>query len=208
MKIAVIGATGQAGSLIAKKALTKGMNVTVIVRNAKRLTFEPTAILERDIFNLTPDDLTSFDAIVLAYRAPEGQETEYSNVFKHVVDLMKDNPARLIVVGGAGSLFTDETRTERYVAKIGDVPWIATPREMAKAAPILTESDVNYTLMSPADFFDAEGAETGDYTITDNVFRTNKVGKSVISYADYAAAVVQIILDGSHQHEHIGIHQN
>ncbi|MDM5143997.1 hypothetical protein ICE98_01070 [Lactococcus lactis] len=51
-KIAVIAASGKAGSLIAQKAFGRGHEVTAIVRNKARLKVEVTTILEKDIFEL------------------------------------------------------------------------------------------------------------------------------------------------------------
>uniref|UniRef100_UPI0012FD8708 NAD(P)H-binding protein n=2 Tax=Bacillati TaxID=1783272 RepID=UPI0012FD8708 len=56
MKIGVIGATGKAGSLIAKEAIERGHEVTAIVRNASKLTAPKTAVLEKDVFQLTAED--------------------------------------------------------------------------------------------------------------------------------------------------------
>ncbi|MDA2899087.1 NAD(P)-dependent oxidoreductase [Lactococcus lactis] len=71
-KIAVIATSGKAGGLIAQKAFGRGHEATAIVRNKARLKVEVTTILEKDIFELTSEDLAGFDAIVLAHRAPEG----------------------------------------------------------------------------------------------------------------------------------------
>lgn len=79
---------------------------------------------------------------------------------------------------------------------------------MAKASLIYESSKLNFTFFSPAEFFDPEGLETNDYTITGDVLGYNKAGKSRISYADYAEAVVKMIEDGKYQHEHIGIYEN
>ncbi|MFC4652371.1 NAD(P)-dependent oxidoreductase [Lactococcus nasutitermitis] len=208
-KIAVIGATGKSGSLIAKKALTAGFDVTAIVRNAKKLTIKPQAVIEKDVFNLTNADLLGFDAIVLAFRAKAGDESSYSRLFEHLIEILTDNPARLIIVGGAGSLYTDESRATKYVETFPkDLSWVAEPREMAKASELIKASKLNYTFFSPAATFLPEGVETGNYTLTNDVFQKNSAGKSEISYADFAAAVIKIIKEGSYEREHIGIYQN
>ncbi|KZN96073.1 hypothetical protein AZI98_10735 [Aeribacillus pallidus] len=54
MKIAVIGATGKAGSLIVKEAKERGHDVTAIVRNASKVTDVPA--VEKDIFDITSED--------------------------------------------------------------------------------------------------------------------------------------------------------
>ena len=165
-KIAVITASGKAGSLIAQKAFGRGHEVTAIVRNKARLKVEVTTILEN-------------------------------------ID------SRLIVVGGASSLYLDESH-EKLLLDVTptDLPYFPTLLEMAKASLIYEASKLNVTFFSPAEFFDPEGAQTNNYTITGDVLEHNKAGKSRISYADYAEAVLNMIEDGSHQHEHIGIYEN
>lgn len=49
MKVAVIGATGQAGSLITQKLVAAGADVTALVRNASRLKVD-VPVIEKDIF--------------------------------------------------------------------------------------------------------------------------------------------------------------
>ncbi len=208
-KIAVIAATGKAGSLIAQKALSHGHEVTAIVRNKERLKNQVTAVLEKDIFALTAEDLSGFDAIVLAHHAPAGQEEDYSKVAEKMIKILDSSESRLIIVGGASSLYLDENRDQRLLdVTQKDLPYYPTLLEMAKASLIYESSKLNFTFFSPAEFFDPEGLETNDYTITGDVLGYNKAGKSRISYADYAEAVVKMIEDGKYQHEHIGIYEN
>lgn len=209
-KIAVIGATGKVGTLIAEKALSAGFDVTAIVRNASKLTFAPSAVIEKDSFALTAADFAGFDAIVSAVALPaDGKVNLYKKFFEHLLSALAGNPARLIVVGGTGSLYNDESRTTKRVEWFPqDAPWVPVPRDMAAASDVLKASDVNFTYFSPAGEFDPNGAETDNYTITGDIYEENAAGQSYISYADYAAAVVAMIADGSHQRAHIGIYQN
>ncbi|MGY3729649.1 hypothetical protein [Lactococcus termiticola] len=45
-------------------------------------------------------------------------------------------------------------------------------------------------------------------TITDNILRFNSKGESEVSYKDYAAAMIDLVVTGEHQREHIGIYGN
>ena len=62
MKIAVVAANGKAGKLIVKEAVNRGMDVTAIVRGDNK-TVAPKA-MEKDLFDLTSEDLKGFDAVV------------------------------------------------------------------------------------------------------------------------------------------------
>lgn len=207
--IAVISASGKVGSLVAQKAKEKGFSVTAIVRNAARLTVSVDQVIEKDIFSLEKSDLAAFDVIVSAHGTAAGQETDYPKVAEHLVNLLKGTKTRLIVVGGAGSLYLDDTHTRRLVDELPtDLPYYPTVHEMSLANEIYMKSEANVTFFSPAEFFDPEGEETGRYVITENVLTKNKDGVSRVSYKDYATAVIEIIDQASHQFEHIGIYEN
>ena len=116
MKIGIIGATGKAGSLIVKEANDRGHEVTAIVRNAGKLTEDNVVVLEKDIFDLQAEDLQQFDVVVNAFGAPAGQEHLHVDAGKVLIEAVKGAPeTRLIVIGGAGSLFVDEAKTIRLI---------------------------------------------------------------------------------------------
>jgi len=207
-KLAIIGATGLAGGLMLDKAIERGLDVTAIVRNAKKLKAD-VPYLEKDLFDLTTSDLTAFDAVIVAYRAAEGEEENFHKVFKHLKEILTGTNVRLLINGGAGSLYSDETHSKKHWETMDqNAPWIATPRELAKASEIIKQSELNWTYFSPADLMTADGEETGDVTITDNILRFNSKGESVVSYKDYAAAMIDLVVTGAHQREHVGIYTN
>lgn len=116
MKIGIIGATGKAGNLIMKEALNRGHEVTAIVRNASKMTDLDAKILEKDIFDLTSVDLSPFDVVVNAFGAAPGTEQQHVEAGKGLIETIKGTPdSRLIVVGGAGSLYVDEAKTLRVM---------------------------------------------------------------------------------------------
>ena len=59
MNIAVIGASGKAGSLILKEAVNRGHQVTAIGRNAAKLTDKTINVIEKDISALSTPDVNS-----------------------------------------------------------------------------------------------------------------------------------------------------
>lgn len=67
MKIAIIGASGKAGRLIAAEAFSRGMDVTAIVRDRRKVNMENYAVIEKDIFDITVQDVEDFDAVVSAF---------------------------------------------------------------------------------------------------------------------------------------------
>ena len=66
MKIALIGATGHAGSFILDEALSRDLDVTAIVRHPEKLPSD-VPFIQKDLFELTTTDLASFDVVVDAF---------------------------------------------------------------------------------------------------------------------------------------------
>ena len=79
---------------------------------------------------------------------------------------------------------------------------------MSDAALELKASDLNYTYFSPAAYFDSAGLETRANSLAPDIFTVNASGESYISMADFASAMRDIVLNGTHQREHISIYQN
>ncbi|MDQ0087638.1 putative NADH-flavin reductase [Paenibacillus anaericanus] len=201
-KIAVIGATGKAGTQIIKEAAERGHEVTAIVRNASKLADKSVAVLEKDIFNLTSDDLTKFDVVVNAFGAPMGEEHLHVEAGNVLIDALKGANTRLIVVGGAGSLYVDEAKTLK-VLDTPDFPamFLPTASNQGKNLEILQgTSDLNWTFISPSALF-AEGTRTGSYQSGKDNLLVNSKGESYVSYEDYAIAVVDEIDNPKHLNE-------
>ncbi len=51
MRIAIIGATGRAGSLMAKEALSRGHHDTAVVRDRSHITNTAIHAIEKDLFD-------------------------------------------------------------------------------------------------------------------------------------------------------------
>jgi putative NADH-flavin reductase len=192
MKIGVIGATGKAGSLIAKEAYNRGNEVTAIVRDKSRLRTKNYKVIEKSIFYLTKDDVKDFDAVVNAFGTPFNKNLEYLHLttVRCLIDLFEQLPeVRFIMVGGAGSLYTDKSMAHRVVEGIPK-EWAGVPTYMAKGLELLRASKVNWTYFSPAKEFDPKGARTGKYTLGTEYVILNEDGESYLSYEDYAVAMM------------------
>ena len=190
MKIAVIGASGKAGRLIAEEAYIRGHEVTAVVRNPDKVDTDKYGLIVKDLFDLQVEDLEDFDIVVSAYGAPIGKEDEYVTSMQKFISIMESLPeVRFFVVGGAGSLYTDDTKTKLAYTLIPE-QFAAVPIAMLKAFEELKKSKVNWTFQSPAFTFDANGPRTGKYTLGTDFLINNRQGKSYISYADFAVAMV------------------
>ncbi|PHD76788.1 hypothetical protein COF64_07595 [Bacillus sp. AFS043905] len=201
MKIGIIGASGKAGSLILKEALTRGHEVTAIVRDEARVQIQGASVLEKDIFDLKAEDIKELDVVVNAFGAAPGKEHLHVDAGKILIEAMKGAPqTKLIVVGGAGSLFVDEAKTIRVL----DTPefpkeYFATAFNQSKnLGDLQNATDIQWTFISPSAFFDPQGNRTGRYKLGKDNLLVNSKGESYVSYADFALAVLDEIENPQH----------
>lgn len=206
MKIAVICANGKEGRLIVKEALERKLDVTAVVRRENQSA--ATQVIKKDLFDLTSSDLESFDVVIDAFGAwtPETLP-QHSTSLKYLCDILSGKNTRLLIVGGAGSLYINPEHTIQ-VMDGADFPDIFKPlaSNMAKALEELrSRKDVKWTYISPAGDFQADGIKTGKYILGGEELILNSKGESVISYADYAVAMIDEAVNGTHIQERISV---
>lgn len=206
MKIGVIAANGKSGKLITEEAVNRGLDVTAIVRKENK-TVAPQSII-KDIFDLTTEDLTPFDVVVDAFgEFREDKLHLHQDTIQHLSDILAHTNTRLIVVGGAGSLYVDD-QLETQLYDTADFPEAFKPlaTSQGKALEELRKrDDVRWTFISPAAEFIADGKRTGDYILAGEQFTLNSKGESKISYADYAIALIDEATEGTHIQERISV---
>ena len=206
MKMAVVCANGKAGKLIVKEAVERGLDVTAIVRGENRSAAKKALV--KDLFDLKSADLKGFDVVVDAFGAwtPETLPL-HSASLKHLCDILSGTDTRLLVVGGAGSLYVDPEHTAQ-VMDGPDFPEVFKPlaTNMGKALDELRgRNDVQWTYISPAGDFQADGERTGKYIQAGEELTLNGRGESIISYADYAIAMVDEAVSGNHIRQRISV---
>lgn len=206
MKIAVVCANGKEGKLIVQEAIDRGIDVTAVVREENKSA--TTKAIKKDLFDLTASDLDGFDVVIDAFGAwtPETLP-QHSTSLKHLCDILSGKDTRLLVVGGAGSLYLNPEHTVQ-VMDGAEFPDIFKPlaSNMGKALEELrTRNDVKWTYISPAGDFQADGAKTGKYILAGEELTLNSKGESVISYADYAVAMVDVAVSGKHIQQRISV---
>lgn len=206
MKIAVVCANGKAGQLITEEALKRGIEVTAVVRGENR-SAAPRSI-SRDVLDITAKDLEGFDAVVDAFGAwTEDTLPLHSTSLKVLCDVLSGTDTRLLVVGGAGSLYVNPEHTA-CVADGPGFPDMFKPLAAAMAAALSQlrqRNDVKWTYISPAGDFQAEGERTGEYILGGEELTLNEKGESIISYKDYAIAMVDEMMKGGHIRERISV---
>lgn len=183
-KIAIIGATGRAGSRLLEEALRRGHSVTAIARKAS-------AAPARN--GVTAIDVDVQDTAALQ-KALSGHEAVFSAAHfstiaydKIVTAVRNAGVPRLLVVGGAGSLFV---APGLRVIDTPDFP----PEYKAEASAgfaylnaLQDEKDIDWTFLSPSAEF-VEGPRTGIFRIGKDDLLVDAAGRSWITFADYAIA--------------------
>jgi uncharacterized protein len=189
MKIAVIGASGNAGSRISAELARRGHNVTAIARNPEKIARQA---------NVTPTRGDIMDQAGLV-RLVTGHDAAISSVHFLASDPVKligaakeSKVGRYLVVGGAGSL--EVAPGVRLVTTSG-FP-VAYKAEAEKGAAFLdllrAEKELNWTFLSPSALFVA-GERTGKFRLGTDQLLTSADGKSAISFEDFAVALADEI---------------
>lgn len=206
MKIAVVCANGKAGKLIAEEAVNRRLDVTAVVRSENRSKAQN--VLKKDLFDLTADDLKGFDVVVDAFGAwTPDVLPQHSTSLQHLCDILSGADTRLLVVGGAGSLYVNPEHTVQ-VMDGPDFPDVFKPLAAAQGKALdelRKRNDVRWTFISPAGDFRADGERTGKYILGGEELTLNAKGESVISYADYAVAMIDETVSGNHIRERISV---
>jgi putative NADH-flavin reductase len=194
MKVALIGAAGNIGSKILGEALSRGHDVTAIVRHPEKLTAHP---------KLTVRPGEASDEAGLA-RLASGHDAVISAVRFTVMDprtlidaVKKAGVKRLLVVGGAGSL---EASPGVQLFDTPGFPAAAKPesgagREFLKV--LRGETELNWTFLSPSAVI-APGERTGKFRLGTDQLLVGANGESKISREDYAVAMIDELENPKH----------
>ena len=186
MTIALIGATGFIGSRILSELVSRGHDVTAIVRNPEKVPALPgVSAVKGDIFD--KDGLAGLIA---------GHEAVISSVHYLASDpeallgaVKQSGVKRYLVVGGAGSLEVAPG------VKLVDTPhfpaiYLDEARKGAAYLDLLKqEKALDWTFLSPSAII-APGERTGTFRLGFDELLVDGNGDSRISAEDYAVALV------------------
>lgn len=207
MKIAVVAANGRAAQKVIKEALDRGMEVRAFGRGAVNKTAAADYV-QKDIMDLTKEDLAGFDAVVDGFGAWKDEEQPmHIKTSQHLCDILSGTDTRLLIIGGAGSLYVNPEHTVQ-VKDGADFPAMFLPLANAQGQELDAlrgRKDVNWTFISPAGDFQADGERSGKYILAGEELTLNSRGESIISYADYAIALVDEIEKGKHFQQRISV---
>jgi len=186
MKVALIGVTGRVGLRLLAELLRRGHAVSGIARNASRLDAR---------FNLALRDADATYAAQLApllagHDAVISASNFVSSNAQTLIDAIKQvGVARLLVVGGAGSL---EVAPGKQLADTANFPAAYKPEANTGRAflDVLRKTkDLDCVFLSPSAEF-VPGKRTGKFRLGHDSLLTDAIGRSWISMEDFAAALI------------------
>ena len=209
-RITVIGGTGYAGASIVREAAARGHEVTAYSRNAPA---EPVAGVRYEQGSVLDDEVRARAVeradVVVSALSPRGELTrELLSVDTRLAELAAAAGVRFGVVGGYSSL-RPAPGAPRFAD--GDLPpeFAAEGRTMAAVADALLSAPegLDWFYVSPAAQYGAfaPGEATGAYRLGGDVAIADADGKSVISGADFASAVVDEIDNPKHHRAHFSV---
>ena len=194
MKIAVIGASGNAGSRITAELARRGHAVTAIARNPGKIAAQANVTaVKGDVL-----DQAGLALLIAGHDAAISSVHFTASDPVRLIGAAKDSKVgRYLVVGGAGSL--EVAPGVRLVTTPG-FP-VAYKAEAEKGAAFLdllrAEKELNWTFLSPSALFTA-GERTGKFRLGTDQLLTAEDGKSWISFEDFAVALADEIERPAH----------
>jgi putative NADH-flavin reductase len=196
-KIAIIGATGRAGGQLLEEALRRGHSVTGIARNASKLS-ERAGVTAR---NLDVLDAGALEQAVAGHDAVFSAAHFTGIPASAIIDPIKRaGVKRLLVVGGAGSLFAAPG------LRVIDTPNFPAEYKTEAAAgaafldTLRQEAALDWTFLSPSALF-VEGPRTAKFRLGQDDLLIGADGKSWISFADFAIAFIDELESPAHSRQ-------
>lgn len=208
MKIALIGATGYVGSAVLKEALDRSHEVTAIARETSKVNVKSENLQLNQIDVKDTDELAGslkdHDVVISAFNSGWTNPNIYDDFMEGSRSIQeaveKSGVKRYIVVGGAGSLYANES------TQLVDTPEFPQAiKEGATAARdylnlLKKEENLEWTFFSPAPgMFPGNSPERrGTYRIGLENPVLDEKNQSVISVEDAAVALVDEAENSQH----------
>ena len=212
-KVVLIGATGFVGSAILNELVERGHEVIAVVRNVEKLP--KNALVKPVKEDVGNEDaiaklLEGKDAVISAYNPgwtnPNiAQETIVN--YRHILAAAKKSGiGRLLIVGGAGTLFC---ALGVRILETGVLPNEIMNGVVALGYVYLNilsnEKELDWVFFSPAGTFDEKGERTGKFRLGKDDLVVDAEGNSHISVQDYAVAMVDELEKPAHHKERFTI---
>lgn len=212
-KVALIGASGFVGTAILNELLSRGYEVTAIVRNPEKVsaTSEKLDIVKADVSDVDAlaVALKGNDAVISAYNPGWTNPNIYEETLKNYPLILKAVKQagfkRLLIVGGAGTLFC---APGLRVVDSGAIPAeiMGGVKSLGEfyLNTLMNEKELDWVFFSPAGSLEP-GERTGKFRLGKDDLIVDENGKSHISVEDYAVAMVDELEKENHHQERFTI---
>ncbi len=202
MKIALIGATGYVGTKLLSEALTRGHQVTAIVRETSGQLPQHLNLktVKADATNTTAlaGVVQGHNLVISAFNP--GLDADGSGTRAIIAGVRRAGISRFLTVGGAGSLYLP---SGQRVVDQPDFPaeWKeGSLRTVAFLETLRAEKELDWVFLSPAAML-VPGERTGHYRSGRDQLLVNSEGESRISLEDYAVAMLDEAENPQHHRE-------
>ena len=210
--VVLIGATGFVGNALLNELVLRGHKTTAIVRDLKSVKVE-NPLIEYVVADATnPAELAKIakgkDAVISAYnpgwRNPRQYEETLENYPKIVEGAKQAGVRRLLIVGGAGTLFV---APGVRLVDTGTLPeaWLPGVKSLGEfyLNTLMAEKDIDWIFFSPAGNLGnmTTGVRTGKYRLGKDDMLFDEKGESFISVEDYAVAMIDELEQENHHKE-------
>ena len=209
MRVAVIGATGFVGSEIVKELINRNHSIKAFSRNKDKVIISKNvAAVEVDVNNIEAlvTDLRGADVVVSAYNSGWSNPDLYNDYIKgsNAIEQATKQAGvkRLIVVGGAGSLYVNDQKELQLV----DAPGF--PDEIKPGATaardyyntLQNNQNLDWTYFSPAPEMHqgTSGVRKGTYRLGTDVPVFDEAGHSILSVEDVAVVIADEVENAKH----------
>ncbi|MBQ3689079.1 MAG: NAD(P)-dependent oxidoreductase [Bacteroidales bacterium] len=209
--VLLIGATGFVGSAILNELIARGHNVTAVVRNPEKLADKPQVkAVKADVADVAAiaELAKGKDAVISAYNPgwtnPRQYEETLENYPKILEGVKKSGVGRLLIVGGAGTLFV---APGVRLVDTGSLPeaWLPGVKSLGEfyLNTLMKEDGIDWIFLSPAANLGnlQPGTRTGKYRTGKDDMLVDEKGDSFISVEDYAMAMVDELETPKHHKE-------
>jgi putative NADH-flavin reductase len=207
MKVVLFGATGKSGSRLLNELVARGHRVTAVARDTSKVTATSAVEVKQDDLSdarRTAEVIRGADAVISAYAPPADNTDALVGVTQRQVEAVRQAGVdRLLVVGGAGGL---EVAPGVSLIASGHLPapYLPIANSHVKALDVLRKSDVNWTYVAPAAYFEP-GTRTGKFRVGRDELITAANGESRISMEDYAIAMVDELEKGANRRKRVSV---
>lgn len=204
MRITLFGATGNIGGRVLTEAVSRGHEITAVLRDPARLSEPPAGVTLRQGDASQAEDVADVsqgqNLVISATRPAPGREEELAAMTRALLEGTARSGVRLLLVGGAASLLVPGGDGRMAVEDPAYVPeaWQAIARACVAQLDLCQAStSADWTYLSPPALL-TPGERTGGYRLGHDELLLDAKGRSAISMEDFAVA----LLDEAEEPQH------